>query len=78
LIAGPLSVLILLFVVSTILIWPITIPLVFALISVGVGLCFALSRALPNAHVVGVGLLLSMLPTLLIGLAAFSGIYGGN
>jgi len=71
LIAVPLGVALLIFMVALVWVWFIVFPLLVALLSLGVGICLVLSRRLPNAHVVGVGLLLSV-P---MAIAIFSGIW---
>lgn len=59
-IAVPLGIVLLIFTVALVWVWFIAFPLVVIVLSLGVGVCLALSRQLPNAHVVGVGLMLSV------------------
>ena len=55
--------------VATVWVVVLTIPLLFTALAVAVSVCFALSRSWANAHVVGVGLMLSVAPIVLIGVS---------
>ncbi len=73
LIAVPLGVFVLVFMVATFWGVVVTVPLLFIVLAIAVSVCFVLSKWWANAHVVGVGLMLSVAPPLLIGLSLVSG-----